>query len=110
LSGQSRGASLEFPGSKGHASQRQILSLAVFMGGLAIGSHLAARFVDRVRRPWMWCGIMEIAIGVGALAYHGLFGALTEWLWTSSVLEGMGSGRRGFPSRGSARFSRESPR
>jgi spermidine synthase len=74
----------------GHASYGQILSLVVFMGGLAVGSHLSARFVDRARRPWMWYGLAEIAIGLGALAYHGLFGALTEWLWTSGILEGMG--------------------
>lgn len=74
----------------GHASYGQILSLVVFMGGLALGSHLSARIVDRARRPWMWYGLMEIAIGLGALAYHPLFGALTDWLWTSGILEGMG--------------------
>ena len=35
----------------GHASYGQILSLCVFMGGLALGSHISARFVDRIRRP-----------------------------------------------------------
>ncbi|MEN9308285.1 MAG: hypothetical protein RL173_2217 [Fibrobacterota bacterium] len=74
----------------GHASYGQILSLCVFMGGLAIGSQIAAKFVDRVRRPWALYGLSEIVIGVGALAYHGLFGLLTDWLWTSHLLEGMG--------------------
>lgn len=74
----------------GHASYGQILSLVVFMGGLAIGSHLAAKVVDRLRRPWAWYGIAEISIGVGALAYHWLFRTLTDWLWTSGILEGMG--------------------
>ncbi len=74
----------------GHASYGQILSLCVFMGGLAIGSHLSAKIVDRLRRPWAWYGLSEIVIGLGALAYHGLFILLTNWLWTSKVLEGMG--------------------
>ena len=74
----------------GHASYGQILSLCVFMGGLAIGSHISAKIVDRARRPWAWYGLAEIAIGLGALLYHPLFQILTEWLWTSKVLEGMG--------------------
>lgn len=74
----------------GHASYGQILSLCVFMGGLAIGSHISSKIVDRIRRPWAWYGAAEIVIGLGALAYHGLFQILTDWLWTSGVLEGMG--------------------
>ncbi|MBM4434934.1 MAG: hypothetical protein FJ028_07520, partial [Chloroflexi bacterium] len=42
--------------------------LASFMGGLALGSFLAARFADRVREPLRWYGIVEIGIGASALA------------------------------------------
>ena len=74
----------------GHASYGQILSLCVFMGGLALGSHVASRFVDRLRRPWLAYGSVEIVVGVGALAYHPLFLLLSNWLWTSGILEGKG--------------------
>lgn len=42
--------------------------LASFMGGLALGSFVAARFADRARDPLRWYGIVEIGIGVSALA------------------------------------------
>lgn len=42
--------------------------LAAFMGGLALGSALAARFAARIRRPVRAYGIIEIAIGLYALA------------------------------------------
>jgi predicted membrane-bound spermidine synthase len=74
----------------GHASYGQILSLCVFMGGLALGSHLSGRFMERLRHPWRVYAAVEIAIGVGALVYHDLFAATSEWLWTSGVLEGRG--------------------
>jgi spermidine synthase len=42
--------------------------LASFMAGLALGSFLAGRLGDRVRRPLVWFGIAEILIGLTALA------------------------------------------
>lgn len=42
--------------------------LAVFMGGLALGSYFAGRVADRVARPFLWYGILEGIIGVWALA------------------------------------------
>lgn len=46
--------------------------LASFMGGLAIGSIVAGRLADRVRKPLTWFGLVELAIGASAL--------LTPWL------------------------------
>jgi len=74
----------------GHASYGQILSLCVFMGGLALGSRISGRFMDRLRHPWRLYGFVEIAIGIGALVYHDLFATVSEWLWTSGILEGRG--------------------
>lgn len=44
------------------------LVLAAFMGGLALGSAIAARFAARIARPVRAYALMEIAIGVYALA------------------------------------------
>lgn len=37
--------------------------LTAFMGGLALGSELAARWADRLRRPWLGYALLEVAIG-----------------------------------------------
>lgn len=41
--------------------------LAVFMGGLALGSFWAGRVADKVERPFLWYGILEGIIGAWAL-------------------------------------------
>ena len=41
--------------------------LAVFFGGLALGSFLAGRLVSRTARPLHWYGLVEMAIGALAV-------------------------------------------
>jgi spermidine synthase len=41
--------------------------LASFFAGLALGSFVAGRLVDRARRPLRWYGLVEILVGVAAL-------------------------------------------
>jgi len=45
------------------------LTLSAFMGGLTLGSLLAARYVDRLRHLLVWYGLLEISIGVYALLF-----------------------------------------
>src|SRR5271167_3554152 len=45
------------------------LTLSAFMGGLTLGSLLAARYVDRLRHLLVWYGLLEICIGVYALLF-----------------------------------------
>jgi spermidine synthase len=52
------------------------LVLAAFMGGLALGSAIAARFAARIARPVRAYALIEIAIGVYALAVPLLFGLI----------------------------------
>ncbi|HVS21459.1 MAG TPA: fused MFS/spermidine synthase, partial [Pyrinomonadaceae bacterium] len=47
--------------------------LAAFMGGLALGSAVAARFASRIVRPVRAYAVIEIAIGIYALAVPRLF-------------------------------------
>ena len=51
--------------------------LAAYMGGLALGSALAARIAPRVRRPVLTYGILELGIAVCALAVPSGMHALT---------------------------------
>jgi spermidine synthase len=46
--------------------------LAVFMGGLALGSFVFGRFADRVRRLLLLYAIIEAGIGLSALASLGM--------------------------------------
>src|ERR1700752_5142715 len=51
---------------------------ASFMAGLALGSLVAGRFGDRVRRPLMWFGACEILVGATALASPGALAWLQQ--------------------------------
>ena len=53
------------------------LTLAAFMGGLTIGSLLAARYVDRLGNTLILYGAIEIAIGIYALCFPTLLGMFT---------------------------------
>src|SRR3989454_7080657 len=48
----------------GHAAYAQTLVLAIFMGGLAVGSWLAARLAPRRRRLLAAYAVVEASIGV----------------------------------------------
>lgn len=49
--------------------------LAVFMAGLALGSYLAGRVSDRLRRPFLFYGVLEGIIGIWALLVPSLLEA-----------------------------------
>ena len=50
--------------------------LAAFMGGLALGGFWMARHADRVEKPLMVYGVLEIVIGVYALIFPWLVGLI----------------------------------
>ncbi len=63
--------------------------LAAYMGGLALGAAIAARYVHRIRRPILFYGLLEGGIAISALAvpwllsllnavYIGIFGGQPE--------------------------------
>jgi spermidine synthase len=45
--------------------------LAAFFSGLALGSFLAGRYADRARRPLLGYAVVEVLVGVLALATPG---------------------------------------
>jgi len=56
--------------------------LAAYMGGLAAGAAVAARFVSRIRRPILVYGLLELGIAASALAVPwGIRGSI--WLQTA---------------------------
>ncbi len=63
-----RSLTLVFGGS--HLAVTVVLS--IFMAGLAIGSHVVGRFVDRVEKPLRLYGLLELGIAPSALLFAGL--------------------------------------
>jgi len=57
----------------GHAAYSQTLVLVIYMGGMALGSWLAAIWANRVKNLLFWYAIAEIALGALALVFHDFF-------------------------------------
>src|SRR5262245_36124163 len=62
----------------GHAAYAQSLVLIIFMGGMAIGSWLAARYATKWRQPILYYAIVEGIIGVVALVFHKTFVSMSD--------------------------------
>src|SRR3990172_8243940 len=56
--------------SPGHAAYAQTLVLAIFMGGMALGSWFTGVYSTRLRNLLLGYSIVEGLIGVAALAFH----------------------------------------
>jgi spermidine synthase len=57
----------------GHAAYAQTLVLVIYMGGMALGSWLAARCTSRIRHLLPAYAAAEIAVGLTALLFHRIF-------------------------------------
>ncbi|HEY0914144.1 MAG TPA: hypothetical protein VGE22_04670, partial [Solimonas sp.] len=69
----------------GHAAYAQTLVLVIFMGGMAIGSWLAGRRSQRVKRPLLWYAVVEGLLGLAALSFDSVFRLTSTWLFASVV-------------------------
>lgn len=87
----------------GHASYAQSLVIAIFMGGMALGSWLCSFVIHKIPKPLIGYVLVECAIAAYAFAFDGLSQALLQgglsndtWLasligvkyalWTSAIL------------------------
>jgi len=57
----------------GHSSYAQVLVLAIFMGGMAIGATLVSQYAKRLHNMILAYGICEGIIGLCALGFHSLY-------------------------------------
>src|SRR5476649_678747 len=69
----------------GHAAYAQTLVLAIFMGGMAIGSWLASRFTQRIGNLLLGYAFAELGIGLLAIVFHGVFVAATRWAFDTAM-------------------------
>src|SRR5512141_892796 len=61
----------------GHAAYAQTLVLAIFMGGMALGSWLCSRLSGGWKNLLLGYALTEAVIGICALAFHPVFVAAT---------------------------------
>jgi predicted membrane-bound spermidine synthase len=74
----------------GHAAYAQTLVLAIFMGGMALGSWLVSRYTRRIRDLLFGYAVAELGIGLLAVVFHGVFVGVTGWSF-DTVIPALGS-------------------
>jgi len=74
----------------GHAAYAQTLVLVIYMGGMACGSWLAARYSRKMPHLLVWYAGIEIVVGCTALLFHQVFVKYLDVSY-STVLPALGS-------------------
>ena len=69
----------------GHAAYAQTLVLAIFMGGMALGSWIVARHTQRLKNLLLGYAIVEAATGIIALLFHTVHGAALDATFNSVI-------------------------
>ena len=69
----------------GHAAYAQSLVLAIFMGGMALGSWVVAHYSLRIRRLLLAYAVVEGVIGVMGLGFHPLFVAAADFSFAAAI-------------------------
>jgi predicted membrane-bound spermidine synthase len=67
----------------GHAAYAQTLVLAIFMGGMALGSWLCSRYSGRWKNLLLGYALAEGLVGLFALFFHPVFENLTQIAYTA---------------------------
>lgn len=65
----------------GHSSYGQMVTLIMFMGGLGLGSFLAARYLRRVRNPFLVYARIELVAAILGFTFHAFYLFLTGWFF-----------------------------
>ncbi|MFZ2198421.1 MAG: hypothetical protein WAV13_11850 [Thermodesulfovibrionales bacterium] len=74
----------------GHAAYAQSLVLAIFMGGLALGSYISSRYSPHWKNLLRAYALAEGAIGILALIFHEIFSGMLSISY-SAVIPAIGS-------------------
>jgi spermidine synthase len=74
----------------GHAAYAQTLVLAIFMGGMAIGSWLCSRYSGNWGNLLVGYAAAEAVIGICALVFHKVFVGATDFAY-DSIMPSLGS-------------------
>ncbi len=74
----------------GHAAYAQTLVLAIFMGGMALGAWLTARYTSKIRNLLVGYAVVELITGVLALIFHSVYNGATAVAF-DSIIPALGS-------------------
>jgi predicted membrane-bound spermidine synthase len=68
----------------GHSAYAQVITLVLFLGGMAVGAMLVARRTERIRDPLYAYAIIELVIGVIGMLFHdAIYLPVTSWAYAS---------------------------
>jgi hypothetical protein len=70
----------------GHSSYGQIVTLIMFMGGIGLGSFLAARYLRRVKHPFLAYARIELIASVFGLGFHFAYELMTGWFFEQAAM------------------------
>jgi spermidine synthase len=69
----------------GHAAYAQTVVLAIFMGGMSLGSWLVSRYSARLRQLLLGYLVVEALIGILGILFHRVFVAITDLSFASVI-------------------------
>ncbi|MFN2316422.1 MAG: spermidine synthase [Gemmatimonadales bacterium] len=68
----------------GHSAYAQVITLVLFLGGMAVGAMLVARRTERIRDPLYAYAIIELIIGgIGMIFHDAIYLPVTGWAYNS---------------------------
>ncbi len=76
----------------GHSAYAQVLVIAIFLGGMALGALIAGARSERLHDPLKWYVGAELVVGVIGLFFHEIFGATTGFAYNTVFPALTGSG------------------
>lgn len=66
----------------GHSAYAQVITLVLFLGGMALGAVLVSRRTTRIRDPLLAYAVVELVVGVIGLVFHdSIYLPLTSWAY-----------------------------
>lgn len=69
----------------GHSSYGQIVTLMMFMGGIGLGSFLAARYLKKIENPFLMYARIELVAAVFGFGFHFAYEAMTNWFFGAAA-------------------------
>ncbi len=67
----------------GHSAYAQVLVLALFMGGMALGAWLVSRRSELLQKPLMLYAAIELIIGIFGIGFHAYYTSVSAWSYGS---------------------------
>ena len=67
----------------GHSAYAQVLVLALFMGGMALGAWFISRKSALLKQPLIIYALVELILGIFGVGFHGYYKLVSAWCYGS---------------------------